>query len=96
MSRGNAGHSSGGMKSGDSAGGRASRGPGVSSLNPNNKIPPLGNNSRVGAGYNSNQSNPYALKPLGSGASGTSGAGTGAKKAGSSLNTNVFNIPKYG
>ena len=52
-------------------------------------------NANSGAGYNSKS--PYQSKGAGSSLPGVSGAGGGAlSKAGAgSLNTNVFNIPKY-
>ena len=65
---------------------RRSRGPGVSSLT---RAPQIGMNANSGAGFSSKS--PYGAPPLGSG-----GAGSNLGKAGaSSLNTNVFNIPKY-
>ena len=81
MSRGKQSSSGGGN---NSRAGRVSRGPGVSSLNSQGKIPPLGGGSSVaGAGFNSKS--PY----------GESG-GAAASKPKGQLNTNVFNIPKYG
>ena len=94
LSRGKQASSGGGDKilsrGGGSKGGRASRGPGVSSLN--NRIPPIGNNNSSVAGAGFNSKSPYNSSGIGS-----SGKGGGMGKAsGSNLNTNVFNIPKYG
>lgn len=84
-----------------SSAGRRSRGPGVSSLNP---APKIGNNnsSVSGAGFKNNAAPSIGAKPYigsssGSGMGGLgdrSGSGVGNRAA--SLNTNVFNIPKYG
>ena len=68
-----------------SGAGVPSRGPGVSSLTNSNKVPPIGNNNSSVAGAGFNSRSPYA-----------DGVGPNAPKPKGSLNTNVFNIPKYG
>ena len=97
MSRGKVGSSTNepiGSSAGISNKRKQNRGPGVSSLN--TRAPPI--NNSAGSGFNNNLS-PYA--PSGSGhgnrqnASRQGGNSLG-KGNGSSLNTNVFNIPKYG
>ena len=73
---------------GSSGAGNSRRGkPGVSSLN---RQP---GSSSLGAGYNSGTS-PYAPSIQNPGSRGGNSVNTG--KTSGSLNTNVFNIPKYG
>ena len=64
-------------------------GPGVSSLN---RLPNV-MNANSGAGYSSKS--PYQSKGAGTNLPGVSGAGALSKAGAGSLNTNVFNIPKY-
>ena len=66
--------------------GRQSRGPGVSSLHRQ----PVNNSSSGAAGFNSSSS-PYQAPPKNP----ASRQGSNSNKPGA-LNTNVFNIPKYG
>lgn len=67
--------------------GRKSRGPGVGSLQ--NRLPPPGSiNANSGAGFKSNSGGSLGGSPYGGSSLSKAGAG--------SLNTNVFNIPKYG
>ena len=103
MSRGKVPNSGSGSAIGASSRGsmdkrKQSRGPGVSSLNSGNGIPKIGNNnsSVAGAGFKNNNVGSLSSKGPYMGADRGPGSSSLAKAGAGSLNTNVFNIPKYG